>query len=222
MSVNLTMPVSALEVNSSQPIGAQSSILTEIYKPTSNIAIWQRRLPKGMTDAINQMLQDRNTLALVKHVTPENTAEYIRDRLDGFACAAALSEDIALIVAMFCCLFDAKEVGLRLTMLDGAMCPKFHVDQIPCRLVTTYTGSATQWLENSALDRSKLGRASVGIADEQSGLYKGDAVLQEMRAGDVALLKGSGWEGNENMGLVHRSPALMENEPRLLLTLDLI
>ncbi|WP_428354217.1 DUF1826 domain-containing protein [Methyloprofundus sp.] len=35
-----------------------------------------------------------------------------------------------------------------------------------------------------------------------------------------ALLKGERWEGNENAGLVHRSPAINEGERRLLLTLD--
>ncbi|EEX36900.1 hypothetical protein VIB_001007 [Vibrio metschnikovii CIP 69.14] len=43
-----------------------------------------------------------------------------------------------------------------------------------------------------------------------------------MAMGDVALLKGSGWEANENNGLVHRSPAYVPNERRLLLTIDFV
>lgn len=222
MSVNLAMKASVGDVNFSQPVGSQSSILTDIYQPKHNIAIWQRTLPTVMTDTINEMLQTRKSLALVQHVTPESAAAYIRDKLSEFSCAGALSEDIALIVDMFCCLFDVEEAGLRLTMLDSAMCPKFHVDHIPCRLVTTYTGIATQWLENQNIDRSKLGRASVGIADDSSGLFNNMLAIKQMHAGDVALLKGSGWKGNENTGLVHRSPRLMLNERRLLLTLDLV
>ena len=136
--------------------------------------------------------------------------------------AAALSEDVALIVDMFCCLFGVEEAGLRLSTLDSAMCPKFHVDQIPCRLVTTYTGTATQWLENNDVDRSKIGRGSVGVTDDLSGSFSSDLAVKQMHSGDVALLKGSGWKGNESMGLVHRSPELMLNERRLLLTLDLV
>jgi len=41
-----------------------------------------------------------------------------------------------------------------------------------------------------------------------------------LNAGDVAFLKGEHWDGNENKGLVHRSPIVNENENRLLLTLD--
>jgi hypothetical protein len=33
-------------------------------------------------------------------------------------------------------------------------------------------------------------------------------------------LKGERWEGNENAGLVHRSPVLLSGERRLILTLD--
>ncbi|NMU86574.1 DUF1826 domain-containing protein, partial [Vibrio parahaemolyticus] len=33
---------------------------------------------------------------------------------------------------------------------------------------------------------------------------------------------GSGWEGNEATGLIHRSPHVADNERRLLLTLDFI
>lgn len=222
MSVNFAMATRTKTGNASQSASAQSSSLTEIYKPTVNIAVWQRKLPQDMIDALQLGLQTHKPLTVVQRVTPDNTAATMRDKLADFAYAGALSEDIALIVDMFCCLFDVEEVGLRLTTLDSAMCPKFHVDHIPCRLVTTYVGSATQWLDNNEIDRRQLGRASVGVADHLSGLYQHASALQQLRAGDVALLKGSGWQGNENNGLVHRSPALMANERRLLLTLDLV
>jgi hypothetical protein len=222
MRVNSALAASEVDVNFLQSVGTQSSILTEIYQPQYNISIWQRRLPTVMTDAINDMLQIRKPLTLVQRVRPDNTAEYIQDKLVGYTCAGLLSEDVASIADMFCCLFGVEEAGLRLSTLNSAMCPKFHVDQIPCRLVTTYTGTATQWLENNDLDRSKLGRGSIGVADDLSGLFHSDLAVNKMQSDDVGLLKGSGWEGNESMGLVHRSPELMLNEQRLLLTLDLV
>jgi len=60
-----------------------------------------------------------------------------------------------------------------------------------------------------------------------SSLYDFDRVYQnltdicELNTGDVALLKGERWEGNENAGLVHRSPAINEGERRLLLAMYL-
>ncbi|MDF5119777.1 DUF1826 domain-containing protein, partial [Vibrio parahaemolyticus] len=58
--------------------------------------------------------------------------------------------------------------------------------------------------------------------DHLSGLYDSESAIRRMQPGDVALLKGSGWEGNEATGLIHRSPHGAENERRLLLTLDFI
>mgnify|MGYP000570713948 CR=1 FL=1 len=46
------------------------------------------------------------------------------------------------------------------------------------------------------------------------------ALIQQISAGQVALLKGEKWQGNEGAGLIHRSPALAAGERRLILTLD--
>ena len=100
------------------------------------------------------------------------------------------------------------------------MCPRFHVDRVPCRLVTTYAGKATQWLAHDRVDRSKLGPGSEGKPDAESGLYTNVEDIQQLQQGDVALLKGECWEGNEGAGLVHRSPQLTAGTGRLLLTLD--
>ncbi|MDN2483324.1 DUF1826 domain-containing protein [Vibrio agarivorans] len=196
--------------------------LTQIYQAETNIAVWDRLLPLELTQDIEAMLKTGQSLALVQTVTPSDAAEWVRNKLSGHTCAKALGEDIALIVDMFCCLFDVGEAGLRLTTLDKPMCPKFHVDHVPCRLVTTYSGSATQWLENGSADRSKLGAGSQGMPDHLSGLYQSDSDINQLKPGNIALLKGSGWEGNESLGLIHRSPANLERQPRLLLTLDMV
>ncbi|EKO3929147.1 DUF1826 domain-containing protein [Vibrio metschnikovii] len=222
MSHEIVLKQVAVEKMAIAPIGPLPSILTDIYQPEHNIAIWQRGLSTELQHNIELLMQQAKSLALALSVTPANAAELLHDKLVDYAGAKVLSEDIALIVDMFCCLFDAQEVVVRLTILDKPMCPKFHVDHVPCRLVTTYAGSATQWLSNQGLDRTKLGAGSFGQPDDCSGLFAKESVIHQMATGDVALLKGSGWEGNENNGLVHRSPAYVPNERRLLLTIDFI
>jgi Protein of unknown function (DUF1826) len=123
---------------------------------------------------------------------------------------------------MFSHLFELENVGLRFGMLDKAMCPKFHVDHVPCRLVCTYGGIGTEFLQDTFVNRAKLGSGSGGLSDDVSGLIKGDMdAISTMPAYGIGLLKGSKWEGNEQNGAVHRSPKLSEKSPRrLLLTLD--
>ena len=67
-----------------------------------------------------------------------------------------ISRDIKNLVDMYCYLFELNEIGLSLRVLDKAMCPRFHVDHVPCRLITTYTGVTTQWLPHTSVDRSKF------------------------------------------------------------------
>ncbi|MEL0630526.1 DUF1826 domain-containing protein [Psychromonas aquatilis] len=222
MMSHSTIAPCSIQTSFLSSIASESAILNEIYNPKHNIAIWQRALPSTLTADIDKMLAAGESIALVKSVSPEETAEYIRYKLSDYDCAAALSEDIALIVDMFCCLFNVKAAGMRLTALDTAMCPKFHVDQIPCRLVTTFSGLATQWLESQPSEGADTAHTSANTIAGLSELNDTEFTVQQMQAGDVALLKGSGWEGNENRGLIHRSPALETNERRLLLTLDLL
>lgn len=200
-------------------ISDDPTVLTDIYRDGINIAVWQRQFDAATQDEITQFLTEHPSLSKSLNLSPENSYESLDFALDGKA-PKALVENMAELVDMFCCLFELDHVGLRLATLSGAMCPRFHVDHVPCRLVTTYQGIATQWLANDTIDRSKLGRGSNGLPDEQSGLFQNTSDIEQLTSGDVALLKGTRWEGNEETGLVHRSPNPTNNEPRLLLTLD--
>jgi hypothetical protein len=202
--------------------GSDPNVFTSIYQEDTNIVIWQRDLASELICAVSDFLKQHSITAAVLAVTPQNTHEVLRDTFGESDTISVLSDDIALLVDMFCCLFDLKCAGLRLTVLDRAMCPRFHVDRIPCRLVTTYQGIATQWLNHNVVDRSKLGAGNQGKNDEQSGLFKNKHDINRLSEGDVALLKGENWDESEGTGLVHRSPPVSSGERRLLLTLDFI
>ncbi|WP_194436619.1 DUF1826 domain-containing protein [Vibrio fluminensis] len=212
MGVNQSIDKDLIETRAAAlPIAVsdKASVLSDIYKPEHNIVIWQREIPAEVNSQIQAMLSSQEQLAIVSIVTPDDAAKVISNKLGDHVCSNFLAHDVALIVDMFCCLFDVREVGLRLTMLDKPMCPNFHVDQVPCRLVSTYLGQATQWLASDDVERSTLAA-------------KHDAVIRGMSAGDIALLKGGGWAGNEDNAIVHRSPEVKRHERRLLLTLDMV
>ena len=199
--------------------GNESSVLTDIYLEQTNIVIWRRELSESLKGSVANLLESKPNFQVSTTVTPEGALTSLSDAVAD-SHQIELYENIAELVAMFCCLFELKRVGLRLTALDRAMCPKFHVDNVPCRLITTYQGAATEWLAHQSVNRNKLGRGSNGKPDHESGLYQHQRDIRQLNCGDVGLLKGELWEGNENAGLVHRSPALTGGERRLLLTLD--
>lgn len=198
------------------------SILPEIYRDDTNLVIWKRKLGDSIEQAAQQVTENKPDLQLSMAVTAENTAALVSKALGSSDPDGALSQDVAKLVDMYCCLFDQRLVGLRLSTLDRAMCSRFHVDIVPCRLLTTYRGIATEWLPNQLIDRNKLGRGNQGKPDAQSGLYEKEEDIQRLIEGEVALLKGEHWEGNEGAGLVHRSPAMENGMRRLLMTLDII
>lgn len=197
----------------------EPAVLADVYQEHTNIAIWERELSATLKDSVEDVLTSNNEFETAMTVTRQCALSSISEAL-GTTTRSELSKNIAELVDMFCCLFELKRTGLRLAALNRAMCPRFHVDRVPCRLITTYQGVATEWLPHQVVDRSKLGLGSNGQSDLDSGLFKHQGDIQQLNCGDVALLKGELWEGNENAGLVHRSPAVPTGKSRLLLTLD--
>ncbi|MCV6614117.1 MAG: DUF1826 domain-containing protein [Cellvibrionaceae bacterium] len=200
-------------------MGHNADVLTQIYDDAINLAIWQRQLGPAVRAASNELLnatkvQCRATLSSGK------IAAYLSASLPTTPHRQALIDDICLVAEMFSYLFGLDQIGLRLSSLEVAMCPKFHVDRVPCRLVTSYAGTGTEWVGDQGLDRSKLGRGSQGLSDAQSGLLSSASTIETMGLGHVGLLKGELWQGNENYGLVHRSPTPDAADKRLLLSLD--
>jgi hypothetical protein len=201
--------------------------LSRIYDPNVNLCIIERQPPPEV---------DRFVRGLLAQATPIEVARTIRfESFDGQdllpaalrdlgADGEAWQRDVIGLTALFCDLFEADSVGLRLRRLDSPMCPRFHTDFVPARLICAYGGPGTQWLPEDAVDRRRMGSRSGGLSDAESGLIGRKDAVEEIPAYAIALLKGERWEGNEGRGAVHRSPqnAAGEPVPRLLLTLDLI
>ena len=122
---------------------------------------------------------------------------------------------LALLAEMMACLFGTAGVGLRVTALEKPMCPRFHVDRIPVRMLCTYGGPGSQWLPAPSVPTGLL---VPGV--DQEGRYAADSV-QQLQAGQVALFKGDTWRDNPGSGVVHRSPPVSPGQQRLLVTLDI-
>ena len=200
-------------------VSDEPSVFGDIYKEEINIAIWQRSLDSLLTNSAIKFIEDNPTFHTAMTVSLDKVAASLDEEI-GSSDYAILTADISELVDMFCYLFELKKVGLRLKVLDRAMCPKFHVDRVPCRLLTSYSGKGTEWLPNHLVDRSKLGTGSNGKPDSESGLYHKSEEINQLTTGDVALLKGENWFDNEFGGLVHRSPSLSDGEKRLIISLD--
>lgn len=198
-----------------QTRGESPLALSDILDDGVNLALWQRQLPLHIAEfgALMVALDEPLAEALVIELDSEDSAPNLQglasgcrdlEGYDGFIA------DVSWLVSAFACLLGAKRVGVRLRLLDKAMCPRFHVDHVPLRLITTYAGVGSQWLREGVMDRRRLSQPDAEPTER----------IEQILCGEVALLKGTKWHGNENHGLIHRSPALKANERRLILTLD--
>lgn len=217
--MSVVMPLKNVLLSSAVE-GSHPTVLSDIYDEEKNIAVWRRQLSEALRADIERFLLKHPTFKLAVSVSPSHAMDALSEALGDTAETLRLRENVANLVMMFGDLFDLTRVGLRLRVLNKAMCPKFHVDRVPCRLITTYQGLATEWLANEAVNRSVLTVINKDNLLNQSGLYHTQDEIQQLHFGDVALLKGESWDGNEGRGIVHRSPAVSHGELRLLLTLD--
>lgn len=200
-----------------QVIGPRPEILTNILDNNINLTVWNRQLPLHIADFAARLLSLDEPLNDVISFDVSDERSFVDlkclasrfNDLDGYE---SFIIDIGWLVSAYACLLGAKRIGLRLRALDKAMCPRFHVDHVPVRLITTYAGAGSQWLREGGMARPQLGRLPAAPLH--------DSQIERMDAGDVALLKGEKWPGNEGFGLIHRSPALSQGERRLILTLD--
>ena len=197
--------------------GETPRALTRVLDDGVNLAVWQRQLPAHIADFGSLLLSLNDPLAesLVLELPGDDTDPNLHGLASGFSDLEGYEgfiADVSWLVSAFACLLGAKRVGLRLRVLDKAMCPRFHVDHVPVRLITTYCGIGSQWLKEGAMDRGQLGKPE---AEPQDG-----PLIEQIASGAVALLKGEKWHGNEGFGLIHRSPQLASGERRLILTLD--
>ncbi|WP_119394754.1 DUF1826 domain-containing protein [Salinibius halmophilus] len=171
-------------------ISSDCTVLTNIYQDHCNLAVWQRQDPLAHNTHWLRTIAPLRFTAKVDDV-PGVLHQHLPDHED----KAKLSEDIWLLADMYSSLFELENIGVRLQPLERAMCPKFHCDRVPVRLITTYGGPGTEFMHQP---------------------------VKQIHSGDVALLKGTAWEGNEENGVIHRSPAVANDEFRLVLTLDFV
>ncbi|GIZ10766.1 DUF1826 domain-containing protein [Pseudomonas sp. NCCP-436] len=200
-----------------QVLGTDLPVLGEVLRDGVNLAVWQRSLPLHIADFASALLAQGEPLAqsMTLELPREDSEPNLTGLLEQYADLPgqnAFLADVAWLVRIFACLLDARTVGLRLRALDKAMCPRFHVDQVPLRLITSYAGAGSEWLEAAAMPRQWPGQAALDEPDER--------LIRRLQAGDVALAKGEKWQGNEGRGLIHRSPQPPAGQRRLLLTLD--
>ncbi|WP_082674103.1 DUF1826 domain-containing protein [Thiohalocapsa sp. ML1] len=109
--------------------------------------------------------------------------------------AAGAARELGLLVEIFGELLGCPRIGLRLELLHRPMCPRWHRDRNGIRLLCTWLGPGTEWLDDAAAPGA-----------DPAGIPSTTPPSGRAAPFDLVLLKGGLWQGNAGRGAIHRSP----------------
>lgn len=217
--MNGATPLQAVDPTNSVSVELERCVVTcdsidglkDIKKPDVELAIWRRPVPSQFQAWLEGL--DPSLLPNLRIlVEPADLRRAIVSHLDDCGMAGGkmrdlLVDDIEALVLAYARIAKTDLVDVRLERISHDACWKFHRDFVETRLLTTYRGPTTEWVQPQHAPQAMR---------EQKG-FKGPT--EELSLHDVAVFKGS--SGGSGSGIVHRSPPIEGTDcSRLLLVLN--
>ena len=190
------------------------SDLTEIYKDRVCLCIWENQ-------EVDKLEHYSGFLASIGfQLKKVLSLDSISEGLEVLPLAPGYKEMkkwVVDLVEVFTDLFDSRYVGLRIAGHNTPMCPKFHVDHVPIRLIQALSGPGCDWFDDPkyfSVSESKELELKQWIDRAQCS---SNNMISQAPSGSVVIMKGTKWK-RDTTPVIHRSPK--HEIPRLVLTLD--
>jgi hypothetical protein len=179
-------------------------ILAAIRDGDCNLAIWQRPPVADFTPLTHGTPTDLRFETTSGEVEAALLAALAANGFGAPALHALLAADVAAVAGLFCTAMRLARFELRLEVVRTDSCRKFHADYVTARLITTYVGDGTDWLDDADAARVAAGQEPRRI--------------NRMNAFDIGLFKG---KLATERPAIHRSPPIGDSgAARLLLVLN--
>lgn len=124
--------------------------------------------------------------------------------------------DIALLVRALTSVAKCRRANVVLDVVDDDACRKFHVDYVGVRAVVTYAGPGTEWVLEGGAIRRHLAMPFATVALANRSTVPDRRFVRRARTFDLVVMKGLASKGNEDRGVVHRSPPILRRRLRRL------
>jgi hypothetical protein len=191
-------------------VGNSSTILDQIHDSSINIAIYEREIipiSNEIETLLNQSIEIRvsGDVALIIQTVQKELGHF-----------ELIKNDIVSLLHLFTSVTKVKSFRLLLAPVKTNMCTRFHTDINDLRLLCTYSGPGTLWLEEDNVNREALD----AFGDNEC-IVLDDKKIKQVNVGAVVILKGAIYPCEGTKAIVHRSPTIEENGlSRLLLRID--
>ena len=187
--------------------------LTSFNSEQSQLALVERDALSGSSAFFSKLMQTK--FNVIGQVFRTSSVADIRVLLEEDIPANLKSDpffelwvaDMANVCNVFCDMVEEDAIGFCLGTERG--CRRYHIDNVPMRLLVTYAGQGTEWLPESASDREAF---EGGMSNEF--ILKDPSARQFVGLWDIAVFRGG------PKGLLHRTPDSALNGPSILLRLD--
>ncbi len=179
----------------------------------SKLIIYERSEPKGSVNFFKKLTKIDFSInaEISKFDAEKNIKSVLLDVFPSEIKASIFYEtwinDIAYLCKIFSDILNTSTISMWLGSKRG--CKRYHIDNVPQRLLVTYSGEGTEWLPDEAGDKTAY------LNDEPNEkILKNYKKKQFVNEWDIAIFKG----GSE--GLLHRTPDSALKENSILLRLD--
>ena len=124
-----------------------------------------------------------------------------------------------LIMRMTALSQHSETISCRLALIDGVRCPKWHEDYVKIRLLKTYHGAGTEWVDPTDVGIRAMNylRSAMDWDLDVKDVTK----IKRSRVNDVLIISGRNRGDSVIIPVLHRSPPVVEFDRRLLLTITI-
>lgn len=185
--------------------GEKPEVLNGIWAAECGAALYHRQLGALLQAWLNELSPEKLPKARLS-LRPDQISAALQsvctshDIADD-PCCQILINDICSLAQFFARVMKTDRITLRLDVVDGDACRKFHQDNVSARLLCTYRGRGTEY-----------GKCTTRSEPD---------VIQQLPLGSAGIFKGRQWPAAPPSGIYHRSPQIAgSGETRLLLVID--
>lgn len=216
----MTFSLSAHTSYGAYRLSVHPEVLHQVSEPEVRLCLWQR--PSQMAIAREASLLRPGDLPDGRHATS-------RDTFNSDVCALFsgngldpgkfqhLIVDLNTLARQFFDLCGDQKVHFRLLTTDRDDCKRFHVDYRHLRLLCTYQGPGTEWLDDDQSDREAYERGAANEAIVRFGKP------HRFETFWVGVLKDNAHPDCPGEGVIHRSPPILTTgRTRVLFCMDSI
>lgn len=203
-------------------ISRSIAVLDCFHDPDIALCIWERENDVSLTDYFTQSSLPTEFEHRLKVRCAQIRPETFLMAIPLHPMSQALASELAGLCELFASMVRCSRIGVRLVISGRRMCPRFHTDSVTARLICTWVGPGTEWVQRSDVAYSMNTSLRSGLATDERDILLPGATPHRLAPFAVGVFKGELFSDTPRSAAVHRSPSLEAGQSRAYVTLDAV